>query len=409
MVLNCIRISPDVELSSQLQAAFAELGGIEVVRDLAKYPHHHELLRLVRSTSPQVIFLGLADQPRAFETIEILQEEFPGLQIAVFHPEVEPQTLLKLMNLGIREYLAPPFDADALAEVLIRLRDAALRNPLQAQRSSFVYSFLPSKPGSGTTTLATNVSIAMARQPETNVLLSDLDLNSGLIRFLLKLDNEFTVLDAARHAASMDESLWPQLVCERGQLDVLITGKITTGVRLEASEVRSLIDYSRKTYSAVCFDLSGNMEKYATEAMLESKKIFIVCTPEIPSLHLAREKTEYLTSQGLGDKIAFVLNRHSKTDILQIPQIENLLGGPIYATFPNDYRGVTQSLAEGIEISPQSELGLEINRFGYRLLDREIPAAAARKSGKKEIRGFGELFKFGVSRLSAVPDGENKA
>jgi pilus assembly protein CpaE len=308
--------------------------------------------------------------------------------------------------LGIREYIAPPFEADALAEVLIRLRDAALKNPLSVQRSNFVYSFLPSKPGSGTTTLATNVAVAMARQADTNVLLSDLDLNSGLIRFMLKLENDYTILDAARHSSAIDESLWPQLVCERGNLDVLITGRITTGVRLEAAEIRALIDFGRKNYSALCFDLSGNMEKYANEVMLESKKVFIVCTPEIPSLHLAREKTQYLQDQGIGDRISFILNRHSKTDLLQIEQIENVLGAPVYATFSNDYRGVNQALAEGREIAIHSELGRQIEKFSYRLLDREIPVGAQKKS-KKELRGFGELFKFGVSRLAPSSNSEN--
>jgi pilus assembly protein CpaE len=406
MALNCALIGPNRDLVAQLRTAFDDLGGVQLARDLDKYPHQHELLRMVRSVSPQALFLDFSDSQKALEIIQTLQEEYPSLQIAVFHKTIEPQTLLRLMHLGIREYIAPPFEPDALAEVLIRLRDAALKNPLSVQRSNFVYSFLPSKPGSGTTTLATNVAVAMARQADTNVLLSDLDLNSGLIRFMLKLENDYTILDAARHSSAIDESLWPQLVCERGNLDVLITGKITTGVRLEAAEIRALIDYGRKNYSALCFDLSGNMEKYANEVMLESKRVFIVCTPEIPSLHLAREKTQYLQDQGIGDRISFILNRHSKTDVLQIEQIENVLGAPVYATFSNDYRGVNQALAEGREIAIHSELGRQIEKFSYRLLDREIPVGAQKKS-KKELRGFGELFKFGVSRLVSSSNSEN--
>ena len=51
--------------------------------------------------------------------------------------------------------------------------------------------------------------MALSRVPNTHVLLSDFDLNSGMIRFMLKLDNAYGVTDAAEHALNMDESLWP--------------------------------------------------------------------------------------------------------------------------------------------------------------------------------------------------------
>lgn len=408
MTVNCVVIGPDRDLATQLLACFEELGGIKVQRDLHQYPHEYELLRMIRSLAPQILFLSLHNHDRCFEIIQILQNEYPALQVAVFHSSVEPSTLIKLMQNGIREYIAPPFDPDQMAEVLIRIRDAALKNPLSTPSTNLVYSFLPSKPGSGTTTLAINTSLAMAKQPETPVLLMDLDLNSGLIRFLLKLDNDYTILDAVEHAANMDEALWPQIVCSLGQLDVIHTAKITPGVRLESTHVRTLLDYARKNYKAICVDLSGNMEKYAIEVMNESKTIFLVCTPEIPSLHLAREKYQFLKESGLEEKVAFLLNRNGKADLLQIEQVQSLLGSRVEVSFPNDYRGVNQAVAEGKEINPASELGFQINQFAYKLLEREAPDPKG-KPKKKELRGLGDLFKFGVSRIAPVSNGESKA
>jgi len=409
MILNCVMIGPDRNLAIELQTAFNDLGGINIIREFTQYPHEFELLRSIRSLGPHVVFLGLSDPERSNEIIQALNAEFPTLQVAVFHDEVEPKLLLKLMKSGIREYIAPPFDPDELAEVLIRLRDAALKNPLTTPRSNLVYSFLPSKPGSGTTTLATNVSLAMARQPDTTAMLMDLDLNSGLIRFLLKLENEYTILDAAQHASNMDEALWPSLVSSLGKLDVLHAGKISPGVRIENDQIRNLIDYARKNYTAICVDLSGNMEKYSTEVMQESKKIFVVCTPEIPSLHLAREKFNYLKDTGLSDKVSFLLNRQSKTDILETNQIENILGDKIYMHFANDYRGVTTAVAEGKAISQASELGKQLTKFSYFLLERPIPSSVQNAKTKKEMRSFMDLLRYGFSRFISTSDSASKA
>jgi len=406
MNLPCVVIGPDRVLTSQLLLAFKELGGIAVLRDLAQYPQDREAIRMVRSIAPKFICLDLSDKDRSFALIELLQSEFPGIQIAVFNETVEPQLLLKLMQHGIREYIAPPFEADQLAAVLIRLRDAALKHPITPSTTNFVYSFLPSKPGSGTTTLAINTAVAMSKYPDANSLLMDLDLNSGLVRFLLKLDNEHTILEAARHATAMDEALWSQLVCPVGNLDVIHTARITPGIRIEVEQARALIDYVRKQYKAICVDLSGNMERYSMEIMQESKSTFIVCTPEIPSLHLALEKFQFLKAEGLGEKVKFLLNRHSRSDLLQIEQIQNLLGAPVALTFANDYGGVSQAVADGKQIAPNSELGRQISAFAGQLLERAATAPDD-KAKKKEIRGFGELFKFGASRIAQLSDSES--
>ena len=237
----------------------------------------------------------------------------------------------------------------------------------------------------------------------------DLDLNSGLIRFLLKLDNEYTILDAAKHASNMDEALWPSLVTSLGKLDVLHAGKISPGVRIENDQIRNLIDYARKNYTAISVDLSGNMEKYSTEVMQESKKIFVVCTPEIPSLHLAREKFNYLKDTGLSDKVSFLLNRQSNNDILGTNQIEDILGDKIYMHFANDYRGVTTAVAYGKAISQASELGKQLTKFSYFLLERPIPSSVQNAKTKKEMRSFMDLFRYGLSRFISTSGSETKA
>ena len=65
----------------------------------------------------------------------------------------------------------------------------------------------------------------------------------------------------------------------------------------------------RRNYQALCFDLSGNLERYSLEIMQECKRILLVCTPEIASLHLAREKMAFLRATGSGHPRVLVLNR----------------------------------------------------------------------------------------------------
>jgi Flp pilus assembly CpaE family ATPase len=200
-----------------------------------------------------------------------------------------------------------------------------------------------------------------------------------MVRFMLKLDNPNCVIDAAEHAADMDENMWPQLVSRLGTLDVLHAGRLNPHFRIESIQVRHLLAFLRRNYKVICADLSGNLEKYSVEIMHESKRVFLVCTPEIPSLHLAREKYEYLKAIDLGDRVTVLLNRCQKRPLITPEQIEELLGLPVQLTFPNDYQCVHRALAAGTPIDMSSDLGRQCVSLAQTMVDRKAPAAVDTK------------------------------
>src|SRR5438874_7731490 len=102
----------------------------------------------------------------------------------------------------------------------------AMKRPVFETTDS-VFAFLPAKAGSGATTIAVNTSLALARMPDTNVMLADLDLNSGLVGFMLLLNQTpYSIVDAAENALDLDENLWPKIVSTKDSLDVLPVGKL---------------------------------------------------------------------------------------------------------------------------------------------------------------------------------------
>jgi Flp pilus assembly CpaE family ATPase len=171
----------------------------------------------------------------------------------------------------------------------------------------------------------------------------------------------------------MDENIWPQLVTTIGNLDVLHSGKLNPELRVEPTHVRHILDFARRNYKAVFLDLSGNFERYSIEAMQDSKRIFLVATPEIPSLHLAREKLAYLRSLELGERVSILLNRCQKRAVINPAQVQDLLGQPVAMTFANDYQGVHRALTAGKPVDPGSDLGRQFAQLAQLLLDKKAP------------------------------------
>lgn len=402
-MLRAIIICPDAEVNERLQGVLSEIGIVTVTRVLDRYPNAVELLRFLRAHAPQVIFLSTTSLIKAGEVVHEIEKNTPGIQIVAIGHSCDPQLLLELMRVGIREYAAFPFERVSLTETLVRVRETLDAKPALIDATDQVFSFLPSKQGVGASTIALNAAVALSRMPNSNVLLSDFDLNSGMLRFMLKLENGYSITEAAEHSLHMDEGLWPQMVTKVEKLDVLHAGKLNPDFRIEPTQITHLMEFMRRNYGALCFDLSGNLEKYSIEIMHESKKIFMVCTPEIPSLHLAREKYLYLRQLDLHERVCVLLNRCQKRPLISPEQVEQLLGVPVMMTFPNDYQGVHRALTFGRWVEQTSELGKQFTLLAQAMLDNRHVTF---RDGRKK---FIEFFSVIPGKLTAVPETKKPA
>lgn len=387
-------------MAQELEALLGRMPAV-VLRRLEHYPAEAELARLIRSSGPQALLVS-AEDPRAAAAVARQAEALaPGIQVLGAGRRAAPEVLVELMRAGVREYLQAPFEESAMDEAIHRALEAAQRTPRQAVLTEEVFSVLPSRPGVGATTIAVNLSVALSEimaeeGPEGRVLLADFDLNSGLVGFLLKLQGQHSVTDAASHAYSLDESLWRQLVSSTGTLDVLPCGKLMPGWRIEPAQIRSLLDFVRRYYRVICLDHSGNMEKYSIELLHESGAILLICTAELPSLHLAREKLGFLRSADLEHKVRVILNRVTRKDVIQPGEVEKLLGLPVYGSLPNDYKGVHSAIAQGKPVDPGTELGRQFRSLAQALMNGGRVEQTAR-------RRFVEYFALTPARYSLLP------
>jgi pilus assembly protein CpaE len=362
-----------------LEAAVVATGSVTVCRVFGNYPIAIDLVRALRAHAPEVVFLSFETLEKAQEVVKFLEAEAEGIQIVAIHHHLDSRLLRETMRSGVREFLTAPFEQQAVKESLVAVKAQVEKKPPVLDTTSDIFAFLPSKAGAGTSTIALNVSAAMAHRPDTRVVLSDFDLNSGMLRFMLKLQNEYSVLDAAENALRMDENLWPQLVTTFGQLDVLHAGRVNPNLRIEGAQIRGLIEFMRRNYQAICFDLSGNLERYSLEIMQDCKRVLLVCTPEIPSLHLAREKLNFLKTLDLESRVSVILNRVQKKAIFTKTQVEEIIGMPVVKTFPNDYHGVNRALTQGTCVEAGSEMGKAFSQFAGELLDRKQGAPDQKK------------------------------
>jgi pilus assembly protein CpaE len=339
-----------------------------------------------------VVFLSVESLREAIEVATALEANFPGIQMIALGRSREAHILEELLRTEVREFLSLPFRRDLLVDAIKRAQRALERKPPVIGATDRIYSFLPAKAGVGASTIALNASIAAATIPGAKVLLSDFDLCSGVIQFMLKMEARFSVIEAATRASEMDENIWAGLVASTRGLDVLGPGDGNPYQRLEPVQVKYLLDFARRQYQMLCIDLSGNLEQYAIEAMQESKRIFLVCTPELPSMYLARKKYALLQSLDLGERVSLLLNRYQQGSSIGPKEVENMVGTPVLETFPNDYKGVHHALTLGKQVGKDSSLGRKFTLLSDLMAERKTEADEPRSA-------LGDLFSS-ISKVS---------
>src|SRR5450755_1707774 len=199
-MLRTVIIGPDARQAQLLEKALGALANeLTVIRTLLVYPDEGELIRTLRTHAPDVIFLSFEKGENAMKVVERVNQEVEGVQFVAYHQDCDATTLREIMRAGVRELVAEPFELSALVESLRNVKTQVEQKPPMYTAKGRIYSFLPAKAGSGATTMALNLSGALSRVPNTRVLLADLDLSSGILRFLLKIRNEHAIMEVLDH------------------------------------------------------------------------------------------------------------------------------------------------------------------------------------------------------------------
>lgn len=363
-MLRGMVIAPDATLRCGVEDVVAATGHVLLLRSFDRYLSLEELQGYHRAHAPQMLFLDVATDAEMVAFAGAAAKAIPGLQLVALDTRCDASLLMRLMHLGLRELLFPPFDKSLFLETVARVQQAVRETPLAAQEATdLVYGFVPAKAGCGCSTLAMNAAVAMARTLEGKVLLTDFDINSGIARFLLKLSAGFSVQDALDKAGDLDETMWRDIVASTGMLDVLASGQMQRSLRAPQGSVRRLIDFARKHYKAVCLDFSGALEEHCLEALEECRRILLVVQPDLATVYLAREKLRFLRALELEDRVTVLLNRWQRHACLSMADIESVIGLPIQHTLGEDGEVVYKALLGGAPVEAGTELGKELARL----------------------------------------------
>jgi pilus assembly protein CpaE len=144
--------------------------------------------------------------------------------------------------------------------------------------------------------------------------------------------------------------------------------------------------FAQKPYDFVFVDLPEVVNEATAEVVKSARAICIVCTPEVPALRMASQRSAELTACKVpGDRIHIVINRAERNG-LSIPEIEEILERPVFATLPNDYKQVKNAILESRLVSPESRFAKGCRSLAQKLSGLpEAPQVESKFTFLKEL------------------------
>jgi pilus assembly protein CpaE len=383
-VINAGVVIETKELWEELQNSIKDYP-VRIVFEQTQIQDWMSFAEKMQRLSPDLVFLDVSSVKDPADLIRRIRGLPQNPVVFALSKSAEPAAILEAIRAGAGEFLYPPF-TEALRAGLDRVTvDRQSRmDPLRP--GAKVLGFLSAKGGCGATTIACHTALELPQQTNRKVLIADLDIDAGLLSFLLKTKSPYSMLDAAQNLHRLDASYWKALVSNGiPGLEMITAPAAPPSKPILQDQWEALFYFVRTQYDWVVLDLGRGMNPQTLACLQNCDEAFIVTTAEIPALHQTQSMISRLLDAGFGrERLRVLLNRQPKRMEVSIDELEKILGMPIHFAIADEYQELNESYAEGKPVPPASRLGRS-----YASLARKIAGVEETKVAKKRLGLFG--------------------
>jgi Flp pilus assembly CpaE family ATPase len=324
------------------------------------------------------------DTNGAFAFASALRTRRPAVGVVLVRNQVDVALLTNALRAGVRE-VVPAGALVELAGACERSRELSRSvtgaAAVEPARQGEVVTVFSAKGGTGKTTIAVNLALALA-QAGKSVCLVDLDLAFGDVAINLQVDPARTIVDGMAMAGRLDETGAKSLLTPyRPGLSVLLA-PVTPGdaEKVSPALVTELLGVLRTMADYVVVDTPSQFSEHVLNAMDASQHHVLLTTPDVPALKNLRLTLDMLDLLSYPQEIrSVVLNRSDSKVGLTAEDVERVVRAPIAAHVPSS-REVPVSINKGTPITvgtPNHPVSQAITRFARSTLAAKLPARQA--------------------------------
>jgi pilus assembly protein CpaE len=331
------------------------------------------------------------DIDQAIAAATYLQSLYPGkCALIALADSQDPDVLLRAMRAGCTDFIGGSHDEETFTGTLIRLYHQWSSNTARNSARGSVLSFLGSKGGVGTTTMAVHLAMYLVQAHHKKTLLIDNHPQLGHVCIYLGLDgSRYHFHELVRNLNRLDSDLLRGYIATHPSgLEVLSSPDTCGGMKATDPEaIAQTLDFLRGEYDYVVVDCTTALDDTNLAVIDNSNYVYLVSTPEIGAIRdLSRYVDALSQNEHTLEKAQVVINRFSSAHAVSIEQIEKAIRLPVAIKLPNSYAEVTRSaiLGEPINMKQKTEFSMPLLKWVNALVGvtAQVEAAEAPKKSK---------------------------
>lgn len=365
--------------------------------DCSRYEFFDEI---VEKTTPDVALIDLdSDDAVALQLIDTVTKKFPACSIIAVSARSDGQLILGAMRAGAKEFLNSPVQIEELIGALDRV-SSSLAGEGRSSKSGTVISIAGASGGVGTTSVAVNLACSLAKSPENNVVLVDLDLALGDADVFLDMIPDYTLLDVAQNISRLDLALLRKSLTKHESGVYLLPRPVQLDdvETISSDDFKKVVSLLKASFSHLVIDLSKAYSPLDLTALQASQHILLLTQLDLPCLrNVVRLMSSLESYSGVAEKVRIVVTRNGM-DRSQIStaKAEETIDREIFWRIPNDYSAVSASRNNGLpllEHAPKAAVTTAIDELARKLENfdgkaADVSADAESSKDKKSWLGF---------------------
>ncbi|MGD0309783.1 MAG: AAA family ATPase [Acidobacteriota bacterium] len=375
-----VLISPN-EVQRRKLRRIIETRHSRVAAEVAHYPNYNHLLTILDVECDAFLIDVDTNNDTALDLVETICSRKPATTVMVYSERSKPDLVLRSMRAGAREFLTvettPNEFADALTSAVVRHAEQAAK-----KTRGKVLVFWGAKGGSGVTTVAANLAIALRAETGEGVALVDLNPQLGDVAVLLGITPRFTIADALLDPERMDEEFVSNLATPHssGVSVIAAPDEYRTSIMVDARTVGKFVDTVRGCFPYVVIDAGLGLGSAAASLFQIANTIYLVAQGDLASLRNSQRFISHLQEYG-APSIELVLNRFDRRKSeFDDKRLTKALGVPPKWKIPDDHASARRASNAG---TPLLASGSPVGK-----ILRQMARAACGKPEEESKKGF---------------------
>ena len=354
-------------------------------KTVAEYPEvtanlYIRVLQDLERNPDAALVIDLAGDTEAnLKALEKVKQASPDLYVIASNYSAEGEMVIAALRAGANDFLTQPLRRTEFRDAMARLEKAPRRVVAAASKLGKIFTFLGTKGGLGTTTLAVNFAGVLAQRKQHTVLL-DLDWTANDVAMQLGAAPQYTLQEVGENLSRMDQALFEGFVT-RDPLGFFVVGPpdaLERRPHFTEPMFREFATFLVEKYESIVIDAGRNLsDEVVLGALQSSSSIFLVVTQDFPAIRNAQRYMASLMHLGfIQDQIKVVVNHYQKRhnpNFASLEQIQQTLNQPVFYGIP-DSPAVLSAINRGRPFVSDRQTAGELDRIFRAFVDKATGA-----------------------------------